>query len=271
MEIELFLNRPQKCIKIVSWNINAVRTKMEKVFVMEMLQNFDIVSLNEIKTPRHVPGYVSYVSRDTNNPHRGGTCVLIKQHLNQFVREVDTSIVDQVWFKLTCVTGVLFGCCYVLPPDSPFFSHVSFSSVQAKLKTSEHHNGCIVIGDFNACFGNTVRDLPVCVEMQHLSYPVIPDPVRVANDNASALFGICAEEKMVILNNMKIPQYHFPSALTYRQGSQWTSELDVCGASTDILNCITNFSVNNDPALPSDHAPIFLTECVICRFELLLS
>ena len=61
-----------------------------------------------------------------------------------------------------CVTGVLFGC-YVPPLYSPYFSYVSFSSMQAKLKTSEHHNGCIVVGDFNARFGNTVRELPVCV------------------------------------------------------------------------------------------------------------
>ena len=223
MEVELFLNRPQKCIRIVSWNINAVRTKMEKDGVLKMLQEFDIVSINEIKTPRCVslPGYVSYISRDRNNPHRGGTCVFIKHHLSQFVIDVDVSIVDQVWFKLSCATGVLFGCCYVPPPDSPYFSYASFSSMQAKLKTSEHHNGCILIGDFNARFGNSVCNLPVCLEMQHLSYPVIPDPVRVANDNASALFGICAEEKMVILNNLKTSQYHFPGDLTYRQGRQY--------------------------------------------------
>ena len=176
MEVELFLNRPQKCIRIVSWNINAVRTKMERDGVLKMLQEFDIVSINEIKTPRFVslPGYVSYISRDRNNPHRGGTCVFIKHHLSQFVTDVDVSIVDQVWFKLSCATGVLFGCCYVPPPDSPYFSYASFSSMQAKLKTSEHHNGCILIGDFNARFGNSVCNLPVCLEMQHLSYPVIP-------------------------------------------------------------------------------------------------
>ena len=34
-----------------------------------------------------------------------------------------------------------------------------------------------------------------CVSYQYASYPVIPNPVRVANDNASALFGICVEKK----------------------------------------------------------------------------
>lgn len=130
------------------------------------------------------------MSRDSNSPCRGGTCVLIKQYFNQYVRDVDTSILDQLHFKLTCVTGVLFGCCYVPPPDSPYSTHVSLDSMRAKLKISEYHNGVIVLGDFNALFGSTVLELPACLEMQQLLYPVIPDPVRVANENARALSGI---------------------------------------------------------------------------------
>ncbi len=68
-----------------------------------------------------VPGYVSYISRDANNPHRGGTCVLIKQNLNCDVIELDVSTADQVWFRFKCVPDVLFGFCYVPPPDSPYF------------------------------------------------------------------------------------------------------------------------------------------------------
>ena len=84
MEPTSFLARPQIYISIFSWNINSAKTKLEKQNVSEMLKHYDIISLNEIKTPLSVsyPGYVSIPSRDSSNPSRGGTCVLIKNHLS---------------------------------------------------------------------------------------------------------------------------------------------------------------------------------------------
>ena len=257
MEGEFFLERPQKYIRLMSWNVNSVRTKLVKDNVMEMMQYYDIVSLNEIKTslPVLFPGYVSYISCDKDYAHRGGTCVLIKQHLNRYVLDVDVSIVDQVWFRLACVPGVLFGCCYVPPPDSPYYDQTSFSSMQAKIKENRQ-NKCLIIGDINTRFGITVRDLPMCLEAQHLSYPDIPDPVRSANDNAIALFGICVEENMAVVNNLKSQQNHFKSNLTYRQGREWVSELDTCVISSNMIDNISSFQVHQIPSLPSDHAPI---------------
>ncbi len=88
------------------------------------MHNYEVIILYEIKSylPVSVPGYVSYISRDANNPHLGGTCVLIKQYLNCVVIELDVSIADQVWFKRECVPNVFFGFCYVPPPDSPYYS-----------------------------------------------------------------------------------------------------------------------------------------------------
>lgn len=70
LKVNNFLISHKKYMKILSWNITAVRTKMEETFVMEMQQAFDIVDLNEIKIPRSVclPAYVSYASHDSNNP-----------------------------------------------------------------------------------------------------------------------------------------------------------------------------------------------------------
>ena len=46
-----FLTRPQNYISIISWNINSVRTKLEKQNVYNLISQYDIISLNEIKTP----------------------------------------------------------------------------------------------------------------------------------------------------------------------------------------------------------------------------
>ena len=103
-------------MQILSWNINAVRTKLEKQQVYNLIKSYDIISLNEIRTPLKVscPGYISIIcitSHDSANPHRGGTCGLIKNQLVSQVTSVDVTKPDQVWLQLRCYPGTLFEFC----------------------------------------------------------------------------------------------------------------------------------------------------------------
>ncbi len=53
MELDRFLDRPQlhiHSIEILSWNINIVKTKLEKSSVQTFLLKYDIVCLKEVKT-----------------------------------------------------------------------------------------------------------------------------------------------------------------------------------------------------------------------------
>ena len=69
----------------MSWNINGVRCKLENNLVQDFLLQYDIICLNEVKTPLRVclPGYVSYMSNSKVSPHRVGTVVMIKNYLAQ--------------------------------------------------------------------------------------------------------------------------------------------------------------------------------------------
>ena len=245
----------------MSWNINAVKTKLEKTNVYDMIKEYDLISLNEIKTPLKIscPGYISLTSRDMSNPSRGGTCVLIKNQLISQVSGLDLSIPDQVWLQLKYLPGILFGFVYVPPHDSPYFSETSFSAIQEKLKTVSSVNECIIVGDINARLGKKLRELPDDLDINELSYPTIPDPIQTANTNANIIYSMCCEEKLAIVNNAKIKNKHFNSKLTYKQGKIWTSELDLCIMSPNLLNSITNFNIIQDFSLPSDHAPLSIT------------
>ena len=260
MAASSFLTGPQDNLSIVSWNINSVKTKVEKRNVELFLSDYDIVCLNEIKTclPVLVPGYVSYISFGRKNSNRGGTCLIIKQCLNKYIVDVDTSIADQVWFRLMCVPGVLFGACYVPPSDSQYFNYASISNIQEKIKCS-NGSKCIVFGDLNTRLGVAVRELPGGLGMLGYSYPNIPDPVPSPNDNATAVLGICVEEELFVVNNLKTPDAHFPSKRTFRRGGEWISELDTCTASKGLIKFILHFDVLHDNSLPSDHAPIMIT------------
>ena len=208
METSSFLIRPQGDLGIVSWNINSVRTKIEKTNVESVLRCYDIICLNEIKTSLSVsfPGYIPYISYDKANGNRGGTCVFIKRYLMMYVFDVDLSIADQVWFKLKCVPGVLFGACYIPPSDSEYFSYSQLSCIQEKIKSSECINGCLIIGDMNTRFGMSVCDLPGQINLSQYSYPIIPDPIATANDNATTMLGICVDKHLLVVNNLKTPK-----------------------------------------------------------------
>lgn len=118
------------------------------------------------------------------------------------------------------------------------------------------------MGDRNARFGASVRELLSVVEVpncDYVSYPVIPDDVPVPSENAFILSSICQETNMLVLNNVKFGVHHFRSNKTYRKGREWVSELDTCIMSPSVLSRVTQFSVLQRESLPSDHAPITLT------------
>ena len=72
MEHVGFLSGPHqnnyKKLKIVSWNINGAKTKLDKPYVINFLSSYDIIYLNEVKTPCRVilSGYISYRSKSEN-------------------------------------------------------------------------------------------------------------------------------------------------------------------------------------------------------------
>ena len=157
MEHSLFLARPQASIHIISWYINTVKTKIEKDNVLPLLPllaNFNVVGLNEFKTKCHisVSGYFSLVSQKSAHPHHSFTCVLVKDRLEPYVTSVGVSVPHQVWFELKCVPDTLLGFCYILSPDSPYFSFVPLGTIQEKIKTS-NCNRCVLLSDFNAHCG----------------------------------------------------------------------------------------------------------------------
>ena len=112
-----FLSRPQHhvhTLKLVSWNINGVRTKLEEQCVQDYLLKYDIVCLNEVKTPLRVclPGYISYMSNNKMSPHRGGTVIMVKNYLAQSTLRVDTGTEDQVWLHFRSPPGVVVASLY---------------------------------------------------------------------------------------------------------------------------------------------------------------
>ena len=154
-------------MKIISWNINGVKTKLEKKVVQKMLLNFDIICLNEVRTSLTIsfPGYVGYKSSVHGPSHRGGTIIFLKNPIVRTVINADTSIDGQVWLRFSFEPKTMFGFCYVPPFESQYFSHTSFVSIQEKLKCEYLVDKFVLLGDMNARFGHFVREIVNFMEL----------------------------------------------------------------------------------------------------------
>ena len=266
MEHAVFLVLPhqkKQFVSILSWNINGARTKLEKVNVYNFVSDYDIISLNETKTPLDIsiPGYISYKSKRVTGKAslRGGTVVLVRNCLASQVYNIDNSMTDQVWFQLRCIPYVLFGFCYIPPTDSSYFNHQLFANLHDKMVDFNDHENICIIGDMNARFGATVRNIPVRSNnsyIQSCSYPTISDDTLSPNDSSYILSFICLDNDLVVLNNIKTPFCHFPSLKTFIQRNQWISEIDTIVTSYGMLKSVEDFGVYQTDWLPSNHAPI---------------
>lgn len=176
-------------VTIIAWNVNAVCTKFEKSNVLSLLFEYDVICLNEVKTPLPVSssGYVSFKSAALGTTDRGGRVVCVKNWLADLLAEVDTSNGYQVWLRFRNIQDVLYGFCYIPPCDSQYYSHDLFAVIQEKLTTRSVETSFVIVGGINALFGRSVRDILNLLELSNagdLSYPYIPDEVQTPSDNA---------------------------------------------------------------------------------------
>ena len=277
MEYAGFLKLPHQndnALKIISWNINGAKSKLENMHVYNFLSNFDIISLNEVKSSMYIsiPGYVSYKSKHVSGAAalRGGTVVFVRNYLSSQIYNFDNNIVDQVWLQIQCVPDTMFGFCYIPPTDSPYFSHQSFVALHEKKLNCNNSTKFCIIGDLNARFGNSVRNISLQSsnsDIKECMYPHLPDDISTPNDNAYLLSTVCIDNNFLVLNNVKTPTKYFPSQKTFKRRNQWISELDTTIVSYELLNCLSNFTVHQTDWLPSDHAPISV-DLKPCRFNI---
>jgi endonuclease/exonuclease/phosphatase family metal-dependent hydrolase len=141
---------------------------------------------------------------------------------------------------------------YVLlpPSDSPYHNFMPLADISSRIQTTPDE-GYLVISDLNARFGDFIKDKVMPKPAQYLTPS---DSAATANANARWIVG--SLQPLVLVNNLKYGDQEFPSALTYRQGTRWVSELDHCLVSPVIVEQIKSFLVHQEPKLPSDHAPI---------------
>ena len=173
---------------------------------------------------------------------------MIKNHLTPYVENVDISHRNQIWFSLTCYTGIQFGGVYIYPNGSPFYDEADLAKLHAKLVTDKNS---VVVGDLNARFG---RDT-ILHDSDDTAITYEGKPDSGTNRNGNKLISICENCNMAVVNNSSYKNRLIDTPCTYRQGRLWISELDLLLVTPTFFTKVREFSVK-DAVQGSDHAPI---------------
>lgn len=141
-------------LKIITWNINGIKNKLDNENVRRLLLDKNIICLNEIKTGVRFcfPGFSVFTSGGTNK-HRGGCAVLITDRLKDKILFVNNNEEDFIYFSLKCFPGVYFVSAYVPPYEPPYFTPSHIARINALLRENSDVK-FVLLGDMNARYAH---------------------------------------------------------------------------------------------------------------------
>ena len=233
---------------MMSLNINGKLQKLESYHLHNIIKDYDIICISELKTNYHflVPGYKVIRSKIIDNEsHRGGVAVLISHCIWTEVYGV-ISLKDQVWFKLHCMPDHIIRACYIPPSDSPYFEFCAFANIHDNVSSSPH---AFVLGDLNARLGNLE-----IFNSERGNYTINPDTGR--NTHGTHIRDICRECSMQPVNHFCSTSVQCGGARTFKQRNTWISQLDWALCTHQSIEFVKEFSVIHDQDIPSNLAPI---------------
>ena len=177
--------------------------------------------------------------------------MFVKNHLQVGVVSLSE---ECIMIKLQCLPSLTIISCYIAPNDSPYHTYAPITEIKEKMQGSPDEN-YLILGDMNARFGNSRTEfLDGKALRAGTGYLPSPDPIATPNPNARYL--TAALKPLLLINCLHSNQFSFPSALTFRQGNRWISELDVCFISPNLTEAVAAFTIERTKKLPSDHAPV---------------
>ena len=216
------------------------------------MHNYDIIFILETKQilTTNVPGFLVYHNASRHGNHRGGVMLLIKNHIQKFLLNVNLTLESQIWFELSCYPNTRFGGIYIPPEDSPFYNQTIMANMYAQINEKEK---VVMLGDFNARVGKP--DM-LNTKGKKLEYVDICDITQ--NAPGKKIINLCKEKSLVVANHLKYNNKCLGGNLSYRKGNKWISELDLCIIHEKSLPCIKEVKVLQE-IRGSDHAPLCVT------------
>lgn len=225
-------------IRIAYWNINSIRSKVERDEVLKTLTDFDMFWLSELKTKTdiHVPGYKCFRSEERYDTH-GGIALFIKYSLVAIIKEVKHVQDDAVSVTFISAPNVLFSGWYIPPSDSKYADNRTFARMSSLLRGEDR--SVVLVGDFNA----KMKDRDCTIGNRSYTYNNT-SPDRNHNHYGERIQCITEHNELVLLNGLKTAGMNYlDDSLTYRKRNVWVSQLDLMFCSQDLLQSVTEFKI----------------------------
>ena len=193
------------------WNIRGVKNKLENDDLLTKFLKYDVLWVAEIKSSinAHIPGFICYRNTERYTNH-GGICVYLKNALEKYISSVHFDGDNTIWVCFVFQPDIMFGASYIPPEDSSYFRPQMFGRLQSVLKTEG--KSFILFGNFNSKI-DSLKDLT-----EDRLYFRYPDQFPQNHNNHGAkLKSICADNNMLVVNNLVTPGKHFDNGPNFRK------------------------------------------------------
>ena len=194
-----------------------------------------------------VPGFKEFYNKSKHGNHRSGIMLLIRSKLMEYVKYMDMKTEGQIWVTLAFLVTYKLGGVYIPPEDSPYFHQADIGKLASH--TVESGN-LVVLGDFNARVA-----VPNLSNSNNIPYVYTGVVDHTLNARGRSLLNICSNNSMVIANHLLYNNKELGGQLSFRQRDNWISELDLCLASQECIDHITDVTTRQDIA-GSDNASL---------------
>jgi exonuclease III len=230
--------KPNNQLKIMLWNCNSIRNKIENLKIYIKTEKPDIILLNETKCDKEtgnffleLPGYETFLNpREKNSNKGGGVAIVVKETISrQEFKEFSTHNEEICCVKITTKLFTIHIFTYYNPPKTAnrdkIISYDFFKEIYDK------NIPFLLGGDLNSkltCLG-----------------------CKTNNPSGQTLLKIINDFNFTVAND-KTYTYH-------EEGRNYNEILNLFLISDKIGRYVSDFKVDQDCDLGSDHYPVILS------------
>ena len=243
-------------LQCVSWNVAGKYGLFKLDQLQKYLEKFDIICLTETHTIQkgsiNFPMFKVYEFPDSTCNHeypRGGICVLIKQNVRGYIKQVKLLMTDFIEIIFTNNSKLVY--TYIPPIDSAYYDEQYIELLCSIFMEGDEDNIPVIsMGDINSRLGN-LSDIN--------DYTYSDNVDQRLNENGRHLKQVLFTSTSAIpVNHLQTNDRKFEGGFTFSRNEK-RSQIDWCFVNRLSLPSIRRFIVDTQCPAISDHHAIATT------------
>ena len=243
-------------LQCVSWNVAGKYGLLKLDQLQKYLEKFDIVCLTETHTIQkgsvNFPMFKTYEFPDLSCNYeypRGGICLLIKQNVRDYIKQVKLLMTDFIEIVFTNNSKLVY--TYIPPIDSVYYDEQYIELLCSIFMEGDNDNIPVIsMGDINSRLGSLS-------DINDLTYSNNPD--NRLNENGRHLKQVMFSSTSAIpVNHLQTVDHKFDGGFTFSRNEK-RSQIDWCFVNRLSLPSVQRFIIDKQCPSISDHHAIVTT------------